>query len=134
MTDSPVTWLRPGTGPGYSEIDALNDIHALLTGTGIGAGTDRELLGDIGAIVTRTGRVLVPVRDIDACVTESPHGRPAALVDAAGTTVTVRQEPAGTGLLVEITGTGLAGAAGDTTVTLDGRCLHHPCPPGGHAA
>jgi hypothetical protein len=124
MTDSPVTWLRPGTGPGYSDADALNDIHALLTATA--AGTAEEQLGDIAAVVTRTGRALVPARDIDACVTESAHGRPVALVDAGGTTVTVRQEPAGPGLLVEITSTGQHSAADGTTVTLDSRCLHHP--------
>jgi hypothetical protein len=126
MTDSPVTWLRPGTGPGYSDADALNDIHALLTATSDGIGTSDELLGDIAAVVSRTGRVLVPARDVDACLTESAHGRPVALVDAAGTTVTVRQEPAGPGLLVEITSTGQYSAADSTTVTLDTRCLHHP--------
>ena len=132
MTDTPVTWLRPP--PGYGDSDALNDILALFTSTGSGTGTD-ELLGDIGAVLARTGRFLVPVRDIDACVTESPHGRPVALVDAAGTTVTVRQEPAGPGLLVEITSTSPPGTdVGGITVTLDGRCLHHPPPPGPHAA
>jgi hypothetical protein len=131
MTDSLVTWLRPPAG--YGDSDALNDILALFTSTGSGAGTSEELLGDIGAVLARTGRFLVPVRDIDACVTESPHGRPVGLVDAGGTTVTVRQEPAGPGLLVEITGP--PGAADDgITVTLDGRCLHHPCPPDRHAA
>jgi hypothetical protein len=128
MTDTPVTWLRPRTGAGYTDGDALNDIHALLTGTD--GSSSAELRGDIGVILTRTGRAMVASRDIDACVTDSPHGRPVALVDASGITVTVRQEPAGTGLLVEITSTGQASAGEDTTVTLDGRCLHHPCPTG----
>jgi hypothetical protein len=132
MTDSPVTWLRPRDSAGYGDRDALNDIHALLTGTE--TSTSEELLADIAAFLARTGRVMVPARDIDACVTESGHGRPVGLIDAAGTTITVRQDPAGTGLLIEITSTGPASAADDTTVTLDGRCLHHPCPPDCHPA
>lgn len=132
MTDSPVTRLRPRTGIGYSDSDALNDIHALLTGTS--SGSDRDQLTDIGLILARSGRPMVPVRHIDVRVADSPHGRPVARIDAEGTSVTVRQVPAGTGLLVEIASTGQTSAVEDTTVTLDGRCLHHPCPPGGHVA
>jgi hypothetical protein len=132
MTETPVTWLRPGTGTGYGDSDALNDILALFTSTG--SGNSEEMLGDIGAVLARTGRFLVPVRDIDACITESPHGRPVALVDAGGTTVTVRQEPAGPGLLIEITSTTPETAGGGITVTLDGRCLSCPCPAGPHSA
>ena len=76
---------------------------------------------------------MVRGRDIDARVTESPIGWPVAHVDAEDTTVTVRQDPAGAGLLVEIT-TRTAAERDALTVTLDGRRLHHPCPPGGHAA
>jgi hypothetical protein len=132
MTNSPVTWLRPRTGTGFSDGDALNDIHALLTGTS--SGTDREQLTDVGLILARSGRPMVPVRQIDAAVAETPHGRPVARIDADGISVIVRQVPAGTGLLVEIVGTGQTSAVEDTTVTLDGRCLHHPCPPGSHVA
>ena len=47
--------------------------------------------------------------------------------------MTVRQDPAGTGLLVEIT-TRTAAERDALTVTLDGRRLDIPCPPGGSAA
>ena len=132
MANSGVTWLRSRVGAGYSDVDALNDIHALLTGTS--SGTEREQLVDIGLILARTGRPMVPVRHIDATVAETPCGRPVARIDAEGATVTVRQEPAGSGLIVDIAGAGRAWAGGDTTVRFDGRCLHRPCPPGGCVA
>ncbi len=131
MTNQPVTWMRPKT-TNYSDRDALNDIHALLTGTS--AGTGPEQFTDISLILTRTGRPMVPVRDIETSVSETRLGRPVARVDAGDITVTVRQEPAGTRLLIEITSTGQYDASRDVTVTLDGRCLHHPCPPDAHAA
>ena len=45
----------------------------------------------------------------------------------------VAQDPASTSLLIEITTTA-PGESDGLTVTLDGRCLHHPRPPDGHAA
>ncbi len=131
MPDSPVTWLRRPGQPAYTDADALNDIVVLLTTV---RDTDEALLGDIAAVIVRTGRAMARVRGIEACVTESPHGRPVAHVDAVGTFVTVRQEPDGAGLLVEITSTGQNDTPDEVTVLFDGRCLHHPCPPGGHAA
>jgi len=129
MTDATITWLHPPGPPALSDAAALNDIHALLT-----TSTDDPpvVLGDIGQILARTGRPMVRGRDIYASVTESPTGWPVACVDAEGTTVTVRQDPGGPGLQVEIT-TRTAAEHDALTVTLDGRCLHHPCP-GGHAA
>jgi hypothetical protein len=46
--------------------------------------------------------------------------------------VIVAQDPASTSLLIEITTT--PGKSDALTVTLDGRSLHHPRPPDGHAA
>jgi hypothetical protein len=131
MTNQPLTWMRPKT-TNYSDRDALNDIHALLTGPS--PGTEREQVTDISLILTRTGRPMVPVRDIEVSVSESRLGRPVARVDAGDIVMTVRQEPASTRLLIEITSTGQSEAGRDVTVTLDGRCLHHPCPLDGHAA
>ncbi len=129
MTDATVTWLhRPGPSP-LSDTAALNDIHALLTTSG----DPPDLLGDVARIVARTGRPMVRGRDIDARLTESPDGWPVARVDAEDTAVTVRQDPAGAGLLIEIT-TRTAAERDALTVTLDGHHLHHPRPPGGHAA
>lgn len=131
MTHTPVSWLHQKTAS-YSDSTALNDIHALLTGTS--PGPDRDQLTDVGLILTRTGRAMVPVLDIEASVTESEHGRPIARVDAGDIAVTVRQEPAASGLLIEIASQIQDAAHLEVTVTLDGRCLHHPCPPDGHAA
>ena len=131
MPKSTVTPLRPRQPAGYTDSAALNDIHALLT-TSVGSG-DPRLLADIGQILARAGRPMVRARDIDAHVSQSPIGWPVAHVDAEDTTVTVRQDPAGTGLLVEVT-TRTAAEREALTVTVDGRCLHHPCPPGGNAA
>ena len=131
MTDATVTRLRPRGQPAYTDTAALNDIHALLTATSSGDG--RELLGDIAQVLTRTGRPMVRGRDIDTSLSESPTGWPIARVDAEDTTVTVRQHPGGTELLVEIT-TRTPAERNQLVVTLDGQCLHHPCPPGGHVA
>jgi len=76
---------------------------------------------------------MVACRDIVTTTTETPTGWPVARVDAGDTTVTVRQDPAGPGLLIEIT-TSTPAERSQLTVTLDGRCLHHPHPTGGHAA
>jgi hypothetical protein len=130
MTDAPVTWLRPRTRPGYTDTAALNDIHALLTTS---SDPDHAVLGDVTAILARTGRAMIPARDITATVTDTEHGQPLARIDAGDTTVTVRQEPAGPGLLIEIT-TRTPAEASALAVTLDRQCLHHPAPPGGHAA
>ena len=121
MTNRPVTRLRPRTTPGYTDAAALNDIHALLTSSDTAAA---GLLGDVGLILARTGRPLIPVRDIEITIADTPHGRPVATTVSAGITVTVRQEPAGPGLLIEITTR--PGKAGDFTVILDGSVLASP--------
>jgi hypothetical protein len=126
-------WLPQPARPGYTDQAALNDIHALLTTT-TPAGHDdgQALLGDIAAIVTRSGRPMVRARDIDATITHTPTGWPVARVDAGTTTVTVRQEPAGPGLLIDIATSSQVGRD-DLTVTLNGDRLH-PAPHGGHCA
>jgi len=130
MSDATITRLHPNQRPGYTDTAALNDLHALLT-TSPDAG--RELLGDVAAILARTGRPMVAGRDIDATTTQTPTGWPVARVDAGDTTVTVRQDPTSEGLLVEITTRNQA-ERDQLTVTLDSRCLHHARPTGGHAA
>src|ERR1700683_2793644 len=97
MTHHLVTRLRPG----YSDTAALNDLHALLT-TATGQTPAEELLADIGLILARAGRPLIPVRDIEITITDTPHGQPVAVTVSAGTTVTVRQESYGSGLHVAI--------------------------------
>jgi hypothetical protein len=84
MTDGTVTPIRRGQHA-YTDTAALNDIHALLTSTDLGADT----LADIAAIVARTSRALVPVRDIETSSTETVLGWPVACVDAGETTVFV---------------------------------------------
>ena len=116
MADGTVTPIRPD--PPYSDTAALNDIHVML----IAADPGEETLADITAILARTGRPLIPVRDIGT-TTETALGWPVACVDAGDTAVYVRQAPAGTGLTVEIctkTDTEHASLA----VTFDGRPLH----------
>ncbi len=129
MPKSNVIPLRPREPVAYTDTAALNDIHALLTTSD----RDAPLLADIGQILARTGRPMIRARDIDARVSVSSIGWPVAYVDAEDTTVTVRQDPAGAGLLVEVT-TCTAPERDALTVSLDGRCLHHPSPPGGNAA
>jgi hypothetical protein len=122
MPDGTVTPLRPLAPAGYSDTAALNDIHTLLTGDDLGADT----LADIAAIVARTSRALVPVRDIEVSSTETFLGWPVACVDAGETTMFVRQSTTGTGLVIEVcTRTDAELAA--LVITLDGRPLH----PGG---
>ena len=130
MSLETVTRLHPRGRPAYTDTAALNDIHTLLVAT---EDSDRGLLSDIAAILLRTGRHPVRGRDIDAVVTESPTGWPVARVDAEDTTVIVRQDAAGPGLQIEIT-TSTPIERGQLTVTLDGRCLHHPRSCGGDAA
>jgi hypothetical protein len=72
-------------------------------------------------------------RHIEVSTAESATGWPVARVNAEDTTVTVRQDPAGPSLLVEIT-TRSAPERHRLSVTLDGRRLHHPGQPGGDAA
>src|ERR1700744_2673869 len=98
MTDRTVTPLRPRVPAGYSDTAALNDIHALLTRTDLGADT----LADIASIVARTSRALVPVRDIETSTTETIPGWPVPCVDAGETPVFVRQSPTGPGLVIEV--------------------------------
>jgi hypothetical protein len=133
MSDASITWLhrpRPNSQPGYDDTAALNDIHALLTTTG---GDGRSLLGDIAEVVARSGRPMVRARDIEVTTTETRIGWPVAQVDAEDTTVTVRQDPAGSGLLIEIT-TATARELRQLTVTLNSADLHRPSPFGGDAA
>jgi hypothetical protein len=117
MTDAIITPIRRDAP--YSDTAALNDIHLLLTSTDPG----EETLADIGAIVARTGRPLVPVRDIETSSTETVLGWPVACIDGGETTVFVRQAAAGTGLLVEIC-TKTDAEQASLAVTLDGRPLH----------
>ena len=131
MTDSTVTRLRPRGQPAYTDTAALNDIHALLTTSGCGGGP--ELVSDLAEILARAGRPMVRGRDIDATVSESPSGWPVARVDAEDTTVTVRQDPARAGLLIQIT-TRTPVERDQLSVTLDGRPLYHPSTPGDHTA
>ena len=130
MPDTNIRWLPLSSQDNYDERSALNDIHALLTASPDSA---QALLGDIAAILARTGRPMVRARDIDVAVTETPTGWPIARTAAADTTVTVRQEPAGPGLRIEIT-TRTTAERDQLTVTLDGCCLHCPRPPVHHAA
>jgi hypothetical protein len=118
MTDGTVTPIRRGQHA-YTDTAALNDIHTLLTGDDLGADT----LADIAAIVARTSRALVPVRDIETSCTETVLGWPVACVDAGETTIFVRQATGGTGLVVEIT-TRTDEEKTALAVTLDGRALH----------
>jgi len=127
MTDSTVTWLRPRGQPAYTDTSALNDIHALLTSAT--QGDAQALLADIAEILGRSGRPMVRARDIAVTASESPIGWPVARVDAETTTVTVRQDPAGDGLLVEIT-TQAASDHDALTVTFDGQRLQPPSPGG----
>lgn len=125
MPDRTVTQLRPRAPSGYTDTAALNDIHALLTATDPGDGT----LADIAEILARTGRPLIRARDIETSTTETALGWPVACVDAGDTSVFVRQAPAGTGLVIEIS-TKTDAEQDALAVTLDGRSLH----PGGPTA
>jgi hypothetical protein len=126
MPDRTVTPLRPRAPAGYTDTAALNDIHALLTTGDPGDGA----LADIVQILTRTGRPMVAVRDIEITTTETALGWPAARADAGDTSVLIRQVPGSTGLLIEIC-TYTAAEHDALIVTLDNRTLHPACPAGG---
>ena len=117
MTDATITPIRRDAP--YTDTAALNDIHLLLTSTDPG----KDTVADIGAIVARTGRALVPVRDIETSSTETVLGWPVACIDGGETTVFVRQAIGGTGLVVEIC-TKTDAEQSSLAVTLDGRPLH----------
>ena len=130
MPDTPVRRLRLCAQPGYSDTAALNDIHALLTTT---TDNGQALLGDIAAVLARSGRPMARARDIEVTTSQTPTGWPVAHVDAGDTTVIVRQDPASHGLLIAIT-TRAPAERDQLTVTLDDRCLHRASPPGDPAA
>ena len=119
MPDRTFTPLRPAALSGYTDTLALNDIHALLTAQVPGDVT----FGDVAQILARTGRPAVAVRDIEITATETAHGRPVACARSGGTSVVIRQELAGPGLLIEIAATTPA-ERDALTVTLDGATLH----------
>ena len=129
MSDHAVTPLRPRAAPPYSDTAALNDIHAILTTSDPG----QSSLAEIADVVARTGRPLVAARDIEISATETTLGWPMACTQAGDTEVYVRQEPASSGLRVEIT-TRTDAEARALTVTLDGTTLHPSTPPGPIAA
>ena len=118
MPDGTVTPLRPRAAAAYTDTAALNDIHALLTATEPG----QAALKDIALILARTGRPMTKARDIAVSTIETAMGWPVALVDAGDSNVYVRQDPAGTGLLIEIY-TEAEAEAKALTVTLDGALL-----------
>lgn len=132
MSDRTVVRFPPGRAapPGYTDTAALNDIHAIMCRPG---GPAAGALDDIGEVLARAGRPIIEVRDIQACVAETPAGLPEARVDAGTTSVRVYQDTSG-GLVAAIAAT----AADEThlTVTLNRRQLHpalslSPGPPGG---
>jgi hypothetical protein len=118
MPDSTVIPLRPRVAAAYTDTAALNDIHALLTTTEPGQST----LADIALILARAGRPMTRARDIEVSTIETALGWPVALVDAGDTNVYVRQDPAGTGLLIEIC-TESDAERSSLAVTLDGTLL-----------
>jgi hypothetical protein len=122
MPGATVTPLRSRRQPAYTDTAALNDIHALLTTTSTGP---TQALADVGLILARSGRPMTRARHIEVRITETTSGWPAARVDAEDTTVTVTQDPAGTGLAIEIT-TNSPAERDNLTITLDGRNLHQP--------
>jgi hypothetical protein len=124
MHDGTVTRLRPRSPSAYTDTAALNDIHALLTsGEPVAAA-----LGDIAQILIRTGRPMVAARDIEVTTSETSLGWPVACVQSGDTSVFIRQEVAGLGLVVEIC-TKTAAECDALTVILDGATLH-PAGPG----
>jgi hypothetical protein len=126
MPDRTVTALRPRAPSGYTDTAALNDIHALLTTQEPGDAA----LTDIAQILTRTGRPMIAVRDIEITTIETALGWPVACAQADDTSVFIRQAPTGAGLLIEIC-TKTAAEHDALTVNLDGHPLH-PTPPGRH--
>jgi hypothetical protein len=129
MTDQVVVPLRPHARPGYTDAAALNDIHALLTTGEPGDAT----LGDVAVILARAGRPMVCARDIEITTTETALGWPVACAQAGDTSVYIRQDPNGPGLLIEIC-TKSAAEHDALTVTLDGHSLHPAHRPAGAPA
>lgn len=123
------THLRPVPSPPYSDTAALNDIHTILTVPD----PDQASLADIAKVVARTGRPLVPVRDIEVSTTETALGWPVSCTQSGDTAVYIRQDSAGPGLRVEITNETAAEARG-LIVTLDGTTVHPSAQPGGTPA
>jgi hypothetical protein len=123
--------IRPGLTARYGDTQAMNDIHALLTGATLLAGD--EAAACVAEIVARTGRRLDPARAITAEVTSDRHGTPVARVDADGTIILVGQDPDGPGALIQVTTRDPAEAAG-LVITVDGRVTGrspvHPVRPG----
>ena len=119
MPKNAVTALRPHAPSGYTDTAALNDIHALLTSGEPG----EAALADIAQILTRAGRPMVAVRDIEVTTLETALGWPVAFTLAGDTSVFIRQAPTGTGLLIEIC-TKTTAEHDALTVTLDGHTLH----------
>ncbi len=128
MSVRTVTPLRPLTEPAYTTDAALNDIHTIVTRRATAQAG--ELVAELAEVLTRTGRPMVAARDIAVSATENSQGWPVGCVEAEATTVYVRQDPAGDGLLVEVT-TATAAEAAALSVTLDGHTLHPRVP---HAA
>jgi hypothetical protein len=120
MPSHTVTPLRPRADGAYSDTDAVNDIQVILTRLRPGG---EAVMAELADILARTGRPLVPVRDIEISSTETAHGWPVACTQAGDASVFVRQQPTGPGLLVEIT-TKTAAEAAALTVTLDGVTIH----------
>jgi hypothetical protein len=112
--------IRPGLTARYGDTQAMNDIHALLTGATLLTGD--EAAACVAEIVARTGRRLDPARTITAEVTSDRHGTPVAWVDADGTIVLVGQDPDGPGALIQVTTRDPAEAAG-LVITVDGRVV-----------
>ncbi len=120
MSDHTVVHFPPGRAapPGYTDTAALNDIHAIMCRPG---GPATGAFDDIGQVLARAGRPIIEVRDIQACVAETPAGLPEARIDAGTTSVRVYQNQDG-GVAVLIAATAADEAA--LTVTLNRRQLH----------
>jgi hypothetical protein len=120
MTDTlaPAVPIRVDLAARYGDTQAMNDIHALLTGSA--ALTGDEAAACVAEIVARTGRRLDPARTITADVSEDEHGMAAARVDADGTIVLVSQDPDGPGVLIQVTTRDPAEAVA-LVITVDGR-------------
>jgi hypothetical protein len=116
-TLAPVVPIRPGLAARYGDTQAMNDIHALLTGAALL--TADEAAACVAEIVARTGRCLDRARAVTAEVTGDRHGMPVARVDADGTVVLVGQDPDGPGALIQVTTRDPAEAAG-LVITVDG--------------
>ncbi len=128
MPEPTVTPLRTRAAAGYTDTAALNDIHTILT-----ADPGEEALADIAQVLTRAGRPLVAVRDIEITTTETALGWPAVCARAGDISVLIRQAPASTALLIEITTTS-AVEHDAVTIVLDGGILHPAHPDGSDAA